>query len=184
MHYINKRAERFVQNYVSGQISDPEEVVNEAKTELYNIDSELDKITFLRVVLEDNAKELKDHHLHCNNGVNCQTDYDRESVSYFLTQELNKLGIITNNDQFTIEEKEVVESRLDKVLSDLQSLKDGQQIIYEELNSLKELFILGKKTWVQLLLGKTREMVISGVISETVSKEIVSVIGKEFNKLL
>ena len=188
MNHINKRADRFVQNYISGQISDQEEVISEAKTELYNIDSDLDKTTFLRIILEENAREHKEHLLHCNSGVNCQTDYDREGVSYFLTQELNRLGIKTNNDQFSIQEKEIVESRLDKVLADLQTIKDGQQIIYEdlkaEIDSLKELFILGKKTWLQLLLGKAKDMAISGVISETVSKEIVSIVGKEFNKLL
>ena len=39
--------------------------------------------------------------------------------------------------------------KLDKILSDLQTLKNGQQIIYEdlkeEIESLKELYILGKK---------------------------------------
>lgn len=188
MNYIKKRADKFVERYIVGQVSDHQDVIDAAKSEIYNIDDDLDKVTFLRVVLEVNAKEYRDHLLVCSNKTGCQTNFDHESIAYFLTQELNGLGIRTNNDQFTIEEKADAESKLDQVLNDLQTLKDGHQIIYDdlkaEIDDLKELFILGKKTWFQLLLGKTREMVISGVISETVSKQIAAELEKEVQKLL
>jgi hypothetical protein len=188
MNYIKKRADKFVERYIVGQVSDHQNVIDAAKSEIYNIDDDLDKVTFLRVVLEVNAKEYRDHLLVCSNKIGCPTNFDHESIAYFLTQELNGLGIRTNNDQFTIEEKADAESKLDQVLNDLQTLKDGHQIIYDdlkaEIDDLKELFILGKKTWFQLLLGKTREMVISGVISETVSKQITAELEKEVQKLL
>ena len=64
----------------------------------------------------------------------------------------------------------------------------GQQIIYDdlsaELQELKDFYILGKKKWYQLFLGKTAEMVIGGVISETVSKELINVMGKIGQKLV
>lgn len=188
MNYIKKRADKFVERYIVGQVSDHQNVIDVARSEIYNIDDNLDKVTFLRVVLEVNAKEYRDHLLVCTNKTDCQTNFYHESISYFLTQELNRLGIRTNNDQFTIEEKSEAESKLDKILNDLQTLKDGHQIIYDdlktEIDELKELFILGKKTWFQLLLGKTREMVVSGIISETVSKQIVSGLEKEVTKLI
>lgn len=56
-------------------------------------------------------------------------------------------------------------------------MKHGQQIIYEELtdeiNELKNLLFLGKKKWYQLLVGKSVEMVASGIVSETVVKGIL-----------
>ena len=188
MNYINKRAEKFVRNYISGQVTEHKIVIDEAKLELYQINEDLDKVTFLRILLEENAKEFQSHLLHCTDREDCEINYDHESIAYFLTQELNLLGIKTNNDQFTIEEKVTAESKLDKILEDLQTLKVGHEIIYEDLKAeieqLKELFILGKKHWFQLLLGKTKEMVISGVISETISKEIVSEMSNELQKLL
>lgn len=188
MNYIKKRADKFVEQYIARQISEHQDVIDAAKSEIYNIDDDLDKVNFLRVVLEANAKEFQSHLLVCTNKTSCPTNFDHESISYFLTQELNRLGIRTNNDQFTIEEKGEAESKLDQILKDLQTLKDGHQIIYDdlkaEIDALKELFILGKKTWFQLLLGKTSEMVISGIISETVSKQIVSSLEKEVTKLI
>ena len=188
MNYIKKRANNFIECYIAGQISDHQDVIDAAKSEIYNINNDLDKITFLRVVLEANAKEYQNHLLDCTNKTNCQTNFDYESIAYYLTQELNDLGIRTNNDQFTIEEKVDAETKLDQILNDLQTLKNGHQIIYDdlkaEIDSLKELFILGKRTWFQLLLGKTREMVISGIISETVSKQIVAQLEKEVLKLI
>ena len=188
MSYIKKRADKFVQLYIDRQISEHKKVVDAAQTEIYDIDDDLDKATFLRVVLEANAGAYQEHLKVCTNKIDCPTNYNHESVTYFLTQELNRLGIRTDNDQFTTEEKIDAENKLDQILKDLQTLKDGHQIIYDdlkaEIDALKELFILGKKTWFQLLLGKTSEMVISGIISETVSKQIVSSLEKEVTKLI
>lgn len=188
MNYIKKRADKFVQLYVERQISEHKTVIDAAKTEIYDIDDDLDKATFLRIVLEANAEAFEKHLKVCTNEIDCPTNFNHESVTYFLTQELNRLGIKTDNDQFTIEEKIDAENKLDQILKDLQTLKDGHQIIYDdlksEIDSLKELFMLGKKTWFQLLLGKTTEMVIGGVISETVSKEIVSAVKKGVTNLL
>lgn len=188
MNYIKKRADKFVKNYIAGQLSDHEKIIYEVQSESYKIDDDLDKITFIRVILEENAREYAKHLLKCTNKDNCSVNYGHETIQYFLTQELNKLGIKTNNDQFTIEEKIIAESKLDKVLEDLQELKIGHELIYDDLKAeiqhLKELFILGKKTWHQLLLGKTTEMVIGGVISETISKEILEKVSGDFQKIL
>ncbi|MES2874185.1 MAG: hypothetical protein V4708_10715 [Bacteroidota bacterium] len=53
-----------------------------------------------------------------------------------------------------------------------------------EFQELKDFFILGKKKWYQLFLGKAAEMVISGVISETASKELISLKGNVNQKYL
>jgi hypothetical protein len=188
MNYVNKRADKFVERYISRQISDHQDVIDAAKSEIYNIESDLDKVTFLRIVLESNAKTYQEHLLVCTDKTGCQSNYDHESIAYFLTQELNGLGIRTDNDQFTVEEKRDSESKLDQIINDLQTLKDGHQIIYDDLRAeieeLKELFILGKRKWFQLLSGKTADMVTSGIISETASKQIVTEFEKGFQKLL
>jgi hypothetical protein len=187
--YITKRAKKFTHQYVTGGVSDYEKVIQETKTEINGIDNNLDKVNFLRIVLEDNEIEYQRHLKdECTNISDCGINYDHESIAYYLTQELNQYGIRTDNDQFTTQEKVEMESKLDQILKNLQDLKDGQQVIYEdlteEINKLRELYILGKKTWFQLLLGKTQEMVVGGIISETVSKEIVERIGPEVMKLI
>lgn len=188
INYIKKRADKFVQLHFYPRLSEHKNVIDKAKNEIYGIDDDLDKVFFLRVVLEANAKAYKEHLLVCTEEIGCAINYNHESVTYFLTQELNRLGIRTNNDQFTSEEKIDTESKLDQILRDMQELKYGHQIIYEdlkeEIESLKELFILGKKTWFQLLVGKTTEMTVSGIISETASKAIVSALKEGGKNLL
>lgn len=67
-------------------------------------------------------------------------------------------------------------------------MKAGQQVIYDdllkEINELKELYFLGKKKWHQILVGKGVDMVSSGIISETVSKQIINSIEPALTKLI
>lgn len=60
---------------------------------------------------------------------------------------LDELGKYFNSDTFTQEEKENAESKLDAILQDLSSLKAGQQVIFEDLNELRELYYLDNKNW-------------------------------------
>ncbi|MES2458893.1 MAG: hypothetical protein V4594_25305 [Bacteroidota bacterium] len=188
MDYIKKRAEKFVSHYIEHQVDEHEKVISEAQSELYNINSPLDKITFLRVILEANDKEYQKHLLVCTNTNECQINYEHESIHYYLAKELEDLGIHLNQDQFTKEEKVVADNKLDKILEELEKVKLGQQLTYDdilaELEELREFYILGKKKWYQLFLGKTAEMVIGGVISETVSKELISAMGEISQKLI
>lgn len=188
MDYIKKRADKFASHYIAHQVGEHEQVISEAQSELYNINSPLDKITFLRVILEANDQEYQKHLLVCTNKEKCQTNYEHESIHYFLAKELDDLGIQINEDQFTREEQATADAKLDQVLQELEKVKMGQQIIYDDLSSelqeLKDFYILGKKKWHQLFLGKTAEMVIGGVISETVSKELINVMGRVGQKLV
>lgn len=45
--------------------------------------------------------------------------------------------------------------------------------LLKEINELKDLYFLGKKKWYQLLIGKSVEMAAGGIVSETVSKQII-----------
>jgi len=188
MEYIKKRAESFARHYIEIQVDEHKNVISEAKSELYEIKNPLDKITFLRIILQTNEKAYQKHLEVCTNKDSCSTNYDHESIHYFLAKELDDLGIQLNEDQFTREEQIVADNKLDKVLEELEKIKAGQQISYDdlmaELNELKDFYILGKKKWYQLFLGKTAEMVIGGIISETVSKELISVMGNIGQKLL
>ncbi|KRT15969.1 hypothetical protein ASU31_10700 [Pedobacter ginsenosidimutans] len=188
MDFIKKRAENFAKQYIDNQVDEHETVVDEAQMELSKIRNPLDKITFLRVILELNERQYQNHLLVCRNKNNCPENDSHEAIHYYLTGELEDLGIHLNEDQFTKEEQLTAESKLDQVLKELETVKFGHQVIYDdlmkEIQELKDFYILGKKKWYQLFLGKTTEMVLGGVISETVSKELVSVMGNVFQKAI
>jgi len=188
MDIITKFADRFVQRHLKGRIDKYAEIIEAAREQLYDIDDQLDKIKFLNIILEGNNKTYDRHKPDCTAPDTCPINLAHESISYFLAQELARLGVQLNEDTFTIDEKESADSKLDKILKDLEVLKMGHQIIYDdlkkELDELKELYFLGKKKWHQLFSGKCLEMVASGIISETVSKQIINAVEPTFTKLI
>lgn len=188
MDIILKQANRFVDNYFDGGLSPYQEILDSAKGKVYEIDNPLDKIKFLNVVLERNNSEYEKHKPVCGDPGNCAKNFAYENIAYVLTQELNRLGVHFNDDTFSDTEKQEAENKLEKILSQLSELKIGQQVIYEdltkEINELKELYFLGKKKWYQLLIGKSTEIVASGIVSETVVKEIINIVKIRYPYLL
>lgn len=187
MSYIKKRADQFVKQFISDGINNYKEVIDEAKSELYNIDDPLDKSVFLQTILIANEEECQKHLKVCKT-INCPREFDYESISYYLNQELDRIGIRTKEDQFTFEDKVIAESKLDEILNEIKKVKTEQseefQKIRMELEELKDLYLLGKKKWYQLLIGKGFEMVLSGVVSETIAHKIVTTVADEFPKLI
>lgn len=188
MDIIAKFADEFVQRHLNVRITKYAEIIEAAREQLYDIDNQLDKIKFLNIILEGNSKAYDRHKPNCTAPDTCPINLAHESISYFLAQELAKLGVQLNEDTFSIDEKESADSKLDKILKELEELKMGHQIIYDdlkkELEELKELYFLGKKKWYQLFAGKCLGMVASGIISETVSKQIINAVEPAFTSLI
>jgi hypothetical protein len=157
-----------------------QEFIDAAKNELGDIDSPGDKIKFINTLLDSNNSEYSKHLPECTNPTGCPQNYAYEKVAYYLTRELNRLGVKLDDDTFTQDEKNQAESKLDQILKDLNEVKLGQQIIYEdltkEINELRDLYFLGKKKWYQLFLGKSIDMIASGIVSETISKQIIETV--------
>ena len=72
-------------------------------------------------------------------------------------------------DEFSSEQKSDLQSTLNDIKSKLSELGFGQQIIFDELDELKEHLNLGKKNWFQLLKGKLFDL------SESSTSSIVKV---------
>ena len=181
MNIIEKIAKSFIETNIETGVSKYEKIIEEAKKQIIDIDSTIDKVTFLHLVLEANNLHHISHKLGCKEvEENCPAELWYGSINYFLTQELNRLGVRFEEDAFSTEEKNNTEYKLNKILSEIEELKLGNQIIYDdllnEINELRALYFLGKKNWRQLLLGKCFEMTVSGIISETISKNIVETV--------
>lgn len=188
MDFLRNKAQRLVDAFIRGGMSDASEIISKVKTELYNIDEENDKVKFINIILEGNQLEYNRHLEKCTAPETCQTNQDHEEVNYYLQQELRRIGVTINEDSFSGKEKEDLTEYLDKILSDLKDLKDGQKIIYddlkEELEELKKWFIIGKKNWRQMAVGKFGEMVAGGIISESTAKPILDAIKKGVMNLI
>ena len=188
MDFIKKMAEEFVSDYLDNRQPNSKKIIDSVKNMIYEISSVSDRIKYLSIVLEGNSRVYEQHKLICTKPVDCPNNFEHEAITYFLGQELIELGVVLDGDVFTKEEKREADDKLENVLSELQSLRDGQEIIYnqvvKEIEELKELYYLGKKKWYRQFMGTAVEMTVSGVISETISKSIIESFKKNILNLI
>jgi hypothetical protein len=186
MSYIQKMTEQFITDSFRGRMvgNRLENLIAQSISTADDIENPLDSVKFLTKVLEKNEEKYQEHLKGCTNKNGCPENLGHEKIAYKLTKELkryNKNGL--TDDIFTTEEKEQADSKLDKILSHLQTIKDGQEIIYNDIAELKELHFLGKKNWKQLAVGKLTGVVAAGVIEEATAKDLLEGIT-ELPKLL
>ncbi|MBP9134684.1 MAG: hypothetical protein KBF75_11695 [Saprospiraceae bacterium] len=186
MDVIVERAKKFAKVYVRNY-NDSDNISSKIYSELLNINNPGDKVKFIQTILEKANNDLIDHKLGCKKE-NCGYDFGVENIKYNLNQELEDLGVVLNEDTFTFEEKSSVDEKLDKILKDLNEVKLGQEMIYddlkEEIEQLRNLLFLGKKKWHQLFLGFVVEKTTEDIFSATVSSEILKIMSENSDKIL
>jgi len=84
------------------------------------------------------------------------------------------------------DEQAEIRSRIDELLYKLEKLELGQEIVFDEIESLKiPLKKLSKRDFKQLVIGKVWEMIYQEVISSKMAREIVEgLFGESFAKFL
>lgn len=188
MNIIEKIAQRSYENNIAYTNINERDSINNIKLQLYDFENQLDKIKFISIHIDLVNKNYQEHLKTCKNLENCGENEKAETLIFYLQQELINLGAQTDNDTFTYEEQVNKNSQLEEILQQFNELKAGQQTIYEdvlkEIQELKELYFLGKKKWHQLLAGKIVEMAAGGIISETISKDLLSTIRPSIGNLL
>jgi hypothetical protein len=107
--------------------------------------------------------------------------YDREQQ---VSGEHGKSTERSPNKMFTEAEKEDINSNIDKVLSRLNELQLGQEIVYNEIDELRNLLMLEKKNWRQLLKGKLVDLGLEKTLdTETLAWVYNSLTGENLNLL-
>jgi hypothetical protein len=135
---------------------------------LYSLASREDQLNFLLALIEPINNEAEDHAKVCRNPDDCSTSIRHEDVLFFLTQKLERVGFIFSDDKFTSDEKQKMNDALQTILKQVQDLKYGQEVIYEnfkeEFDELKNMYYLGKKNWWQQFQGKLASLTAATVI--------------------
>ncbi|WP_157243288.1 hypothetical protein [Olleya marilimosa] len=167
----------------------PHQFIDKLKSELYRYNNESDKLHFISIIRNFIQNDHDKHYKDCKNRENCNELKDYNKSLFFIDGIRTDYGIKLNKDDiFSENEKKNYNNKLDQILHDLQEMKQGQEIIYndllEEIEELKKLYFLGKKNWKQLLAGKTVEMVAGGIVSETVSTQLIRLTGIVTGNLL
>ncbi|UMY64922.1 MULTISPECIES: hypothetical protein [unclassified Flavobacterium] len=187
MNIVDSMAEDFFDR-IYYMANDPKSFVSDVESELYSLRNQSDKLTFLSIVKNGVKRDLASHKESCRSESICDTEKNHLKTLYFLDNLLEENGIQKNTEEFSESEKQDSSEKLDAILKELEYLKKGQELTYEdlytEIEELKKLYFLGKKNWKQLLAGKTVDMVASGVVSETISKKLISMTGIVTQNLL
>ena len=137
-------------------------------------------------------KQGYDKHLtlceYPNDRSKCVVNKNYENTLFFIQNERDEIIESLPSTDFSLQERTDINESLQKILADLDKIKMGQEITYDdlitELNDLKEFYYLNKKHWSQMLIGRLTEMVASGVINETISKDIVETVTKHYSGLI
>jgi len=166
-----------------------EKLMSDLESQLYNYKKEKDKLKFITIVSQYVQEESEKHAKECQNPATCPTSKAHREAVFFIDQMLEEYGIgINNAEVFTSAERLENDRKLDEIRQEIDKLKMGQEIIYDdiidEIEELKNLYFIGKKNWYQNLAGKSLEMVASGIVSESVSKKLISIAGDTFSKLI
>lgn len=180
MDIIERIANNIYLPYINRGPKPHSEVLLKVKEKIYDIDNKVDKIKFLKFLLDKTNEEFEKHLPHCKDPKECKRNFEYESIIYYLQQELQRLGVIINEDTFTKEEIIIADGKIGEVLNEIKKLKLGQEVIYEdlvqEIEELKSYYFLGKKTWYQIFIGKLTEMSLGGIVSETISKGLIQIV--------
>lgn len=188
MNLVEKEAISFSNQFFrSGDINNLEKLQSKLSDKLYNFLREKDKLFFLSVLRKQVEKQKVEHEKKCNKP-NCGYSEEREIGIFIIDQEIDDISkhyeyIPTQGDEFSVEEKVDLHNRINEIIERLETLGNGQEIIFNELDDLKEHFNLGKKNWFQLVKGKLFDLGIENLIAKPIIKEIYSSLIKGFEDI-
>lgn len=160
------------------------------KSKLYNFDREKDQLFFLTVLRKTVEYDKLEHEKTCTteDKNDCIISTANETALFLIDQEIENISKYyeyqpKKDDEFETVEKVDLHNKLNDIIEKLKTLGYGQEIIFNEIDELKENFNLGKKNWFQLAKGKFFDLTVSKLVEETVIKEIYSELSKGFKHL-
>lgn len=178
MNLIEKQAAKF-SLYNLDSNKNYQDFIQLVNQELVHYSQFSHKVQFIETVMCEVKKEYNEHLSDCTSIEDCPYNLFYERVIFFLNElRLNHSENLTEQE---FKEVDIIRYRtgIDEILNKLNEIQLGQQFtyddFYDQFEELKTYFFINKKSWNQMLGGKLLEMVAAGVISETVSKQIVSV---------
>ncbi len=188
MNIVEKEATGFIDTlYRDGDVINLVNLKSKIESKLYGFKRERDKLDFLKIVRQLSLAE-KNEHLKICQSPNCQFPEDRDLGVFAIDQEVDDINETyvfkpNSSDKFTAEEESNLHSKLNDIIEKLEKQGYGQEIIFDEIESLKNHFNLGKKTWFQLVKGKVVDLTLEKVLDESIVKDIYNSLSDGFSEV-
>ena len=149
------------------------------------------KLEFIEQIRDIVKQDYEAHLKKCkykDDPEKCHENRDYENTLFFIQNEREDIIDNIPTTDFSQQEKQGIDESVEKLIKELDKVQLGQQITYDdllaEIKELKNYYFLNKKTWSQLFIGRLSGMVASGVISETISKEIVEAVTRNYDAII
>ncbi|MBK8547771.1 MAG: hypothetical protein IPL63_10430 [Saprospiraceae bacterium] len=190
MNLIQQQTEDFLDRKFNerGKYDD---FIQKVRTQLYEYRKDSHKLEFIDHLMTLLKQGYDKHLTRCeypNDRGKCDINKNYENTLFFIQNECDEMIESLPSTDFSPQERTDINESLQKILADLDKIKMGQEVTYDdliaELNDLREFYYLNKKHWSQMLIGRLTEMVASGVINETISKDIVETVTKHYAGLI
>lgn len=187
MNIVEKEALKFNSNrgfYKSARTL--ESLKSNLTTKLYDFNRDRDKLDFLKILREKAVEEKIEHAKTCRG---CSFDETRNIAIFAIDQEIDQISRFytyepKSDDEFSVDEESKLHNKLNDILEKLEKQGFGQQIIFEEIEDLKNHFNLGKKNWFQLLKGKVVDLTLKKVLDKTIVQEIYNHLSDGFEQVV
>lgn len=176
---IKKHAEDFSKRYINEAYALKFAISKlQEKVTLFGLDR--NKLTFLNALKHVVEKDKQEHITKCKNP-SCKKDDSYNNALFAIAQETevvldHYIPEPTDHNKFSYEEKVEISSKIDFIIEKIDELGIKHQIVFEELESLKDRMDLSKKDWIQLLKGKLVDLSTERVLEATVIQTIYQTI--------
>lgn len=162
---------------------------DEIGSKLYVFRNERNKLDYLKVFQTEVSRSLEDHRSKCSQPNTCVIDKLHSTILFLVEQEIDDINQYyeyepKKEDKFSSQEESKIHSKLNEIFEKLKEQSIGQEILYDEIEELKNHFNIGKKNWFQLFRVKFFDLAASGVIEESAIKPLVEYVRDEAQKLL
>lgn len=166
------------------------DIIENVRLALYDYNKVSYKVQFLDRLIYLYKESYDTHLIDCKAKVksDCPSNQMHEDILFFLQEELENFDNTLDNQEFSLKDKIIANEAFEKSLYEINLIKLGQEITYEdlieEIQDLRNFYFLNKKNWTEMFIGKLTQMVATGIIGETVSKEIVNFIKDNYPSLI
>ena len=192
MNIIEEEANNFIEDFYEGiKINNIENLKDKLTTKLYVFNKDKDKLDFLKILRQGSLIQKEEF---LNKYQAPRDDYAKDRVNglFVIDQEIDSINEYYKyepkaKDKFTPEEESALHTKLNDIIDKLEKQGLGQKIIYDEIESLKNHFNLGKKNWFQLLRSKVVDLTVEKVLEKTAVAAIYETLSdgyKDFAKLI
>ncbi|WP_028873171.1 hypothetical protein [Psychroserpens burtonensis] len=187
MNIVETEANQFSKRlFRGGKTNTLENLKSKITMKLYDFNRDRDKLDFLKILRVNSIADKEKHMKTCSG---CGYDKEIDIGIFAIDQEIDDINRFytfepKSDDEFSVEQESELHNKLNNILEKLEKQGFGQQIIFEEIEDLKNHFNLGKKNWFQLLKGKVVDLTLKKVLDKTIVQEIYNQLSDGFEQVV